>query len=81
MGSEREAETDYIVFTYRRNKEATDVSYEIQSSATLGDWLAVNAESSTVVDSDVDGDGRTELVKVRVSMTDLKLFLRLQVTK
>jgi len=74
-------------FTYRHNKMATDLTYEIWSSTDLKNWTLQNADGATViaetVNPDTDGDGTTELLRTRIKTgsDETKRFLKLQVRK
>jgi hypothetical protein len=77
----------YQTLRYRRNLEATDLNYVIEGTETLGDpgsWqaLAIAPADQTVVDPDVDGDGKVERVEVKVNVDGKPHhFLRLRVTR
>jgi len=74
-------------FTYRHNKTATDLTYEIWSSTDLANWTLQNADGVNVfqetTNSDLDGDGTTELLRTRTKLdpNETKRFLKLQVRK
>jgi hypothetical protein len=74
-------------FTYRHNKTATDLTYEIWSSTDLANWTLQNADGVNVIEetinSNVDGDGTIELLRTRIKTgsDETKRFLRLQVRK
>jgi len=77
----------WVTLTYRHNKKATDLIYETWSSTDLTNWTLQNAEGINViqeiVNSDVDGDGTTELCRTRIKLgaNETKRFLRLQIRK
>ncbi len=77
----------YQTFRYRRNLEATDLTYVIEGAEVLDDLIAwqpltIAPTDETVVDPDVDGDGKVELVEVKVNVTGFNLhFLRLQAVR
>jgi hypothetical protein len=74
-------------FTYRHNKTATDLTYEIWSSTDLANWTLQNADGVNVIEetinSNVDGDGTIELLRTRIKTgsDETKRFLKLQVRK
>jgi len=77
----------WLTFTYRHNLKAQDLTYEILSSEDLQNWSVLNVDEITtfsdIVDANPDGDGSSELLRIR-TMTDPalnKLFLRLRVTR
>jgi hypothetical protein len=73
--------------TYRRNKTATDLTYETWSSTDLKNWTLHNVDGINVitesVNSDVDGDGTTELCRTRIKLgpNETRRFLKLQIRK
>jgi hypothetical protein len=73
--------------TYRHNKTANDLTYDIWSSTDLTNWTLQNADGVNVlqetVNSDVDGDGTTELLRTRIKLgsTETKRFFKLGVRK
>jgi hypothetical protein len=77
----------YQTFRYRRNLDATDLTYVIEGADVLDDpsaWqpLTIAPADETVVDPDVDGDGKVELVEVKVNVNDKTLhFLRLKAVR
>jgi len=70
---------------YRRNTQATDLTWELMVTTNLLDpwsiWAVDNIRVfSEVVDPDVDGDGSAELMRYRVLMnSDQSLFFRMTV--
>ena len=76
-----------LTFTYRHNLKAQDLTYEVLSSKDLQTWSVLNIDNATtfsdIVDANPDGDGSSELLKIRTlaSPTMNKLFLRLRVTR
>jgi hypothetical protein len=76
-----------LTFTYRHNLKAQDLTYEVLSSKDLQTWSVLNTDNATtfsdIVDANPDGDGSSELLKIRTlaSPTMNKLFLRLRVTR
>jgi hypothetical protein len=77
----------WLTFTYRHNLKASDLTYEILSSEDLQNWSVLSVDEVTtfsdIVDPNPDGDGSSELLRIR-TMTDpslSKLFLRLRVTR
>jgi parallel beta-helix repeat protein len=74
-------------FTYRHNKTATDLTYEIWSSTDLTDWTLQNADGVNVIqetaNSDMDGDGTAELLRTRIKVgpTETKHFFKLGIRK
>jgi len=74
-------------FTYRHNKTATDLTYEIWSSTDLANWTLQNADGVNVfqetTNSDLDGDGTTELLRTRTKLdpNETKRFFKLGVRK
>jgi hypothetical protein len=80
--TENDSGTDYLTLRYRRNLNAPDLTYTIVSSTDLSTWHAATVESDTVDTADPDGDGSSEIRKVRVAFSEAengKLFLRLKV--
>jgi hypothetical protein len=77
----------WLTFTYRRNKSAMDLTYVVQTSTDLVNWSSIipNQTSliSEVANSNPDGDGTSELLRMRIktSPTELKRFVRLSVTR
>ena len=77
----------WLTFSYRHNKSATDLTYEIWSSTDLKNWTLQNADGATViaetVNPDADGDGKTELLRTRnkVDPTETKRFFKLGIRK
>ena len=77
----------WLTFTYRHNLMAQDLTYEILSSEDLQTWSVLNVDEVTtfseIVDANPDGDGSSELLRIR-TLADpslSKLFLRLRVTR
>jgi hypothetical protein len=77
----------WLTFTYRHNLRASDLTYEILSSEDLQNWSVLSVDEVTtfsdIVDANPDGDGSSELLRIR-TMTDPalnKLFLRLRATR
>lgn len=74
-------------FTYRHNKTATDLTYEIWSSTDLTNWTLQNANGVNIFQetahSDVDGDGTTELLRTRTKLdpNETKRFFKLGIRK
>jgi hypothetical protein len=74
-------------FTYRHNKTATDLTYEVWSSTDLANWTLQNADGVNVfqetINSDLDGDGTTELLRTRTKLdpNETKRFFKLGVRK
>jgi parallel beta-helix repeat protein len=77
----------WLTFTYRHNLKAQDLTYEILVSEDLQTWSVLNVDEISTffetVEANPDGDGSSELLKVRtaVSSSSNKLFLRLRVQK
>ena len=77
----------WSTLTYRHNKTANDLTYDIWSSTDLTNWTLQNADGVNVlqetVNSDVDGDGTTELLRTRIKLgsTETKRFFKLGVRK
>jgi hypothetical protein len=77
----------WLTFSYRHNKSATDLTYEIWSSTDLKNWTLQNADGARViaetVNPDVDGDGTADLLRTRIKIgsNESKRFLRLQVRR
>jgi parallel beta-helix repeat protein len=77
----------WLTFTYRHNLKAQDLTYEILSSDDLQTWSVLNVDEirtfSDIIDANPDGDGSSELLRIR-TLADpsfTKLFLRLRVTR
>jgi hypothetical protein len=77
----------WAIFTYRHNKTATDLTYDIWSSTDLANWTLQNADGVNVfqetANSDVDGDGTTELSRTRTKLdpNETKRFFKLGIRK
>ena len=77
----------WATLIYRHNKTATDLTYETWSSTDLKNWTLHNVDGVNVitetVNSDVDGDGTTELWRTRIKLSpaETKRFLKLQIRK
>jgi len=77
----------WATFTYRHNKMAIDLTYDIWSSTDLTNWTLQNADGVNVIEetinSNVDGDGTIELLRTRIKTgsDETKRFLKLQVRK
>jgi parallel beta-helix repeat protein len=77
----------WSTLTYRHNKTANDLTYDIWSSTDLTNWTLQNADGVNVlqetVNSDVNGDGTTELLRTRIKLgsTETKRFFKLGVRK
>jgi parallel beta-helix repeat protein len=77
----------WLTFTYRRNKSATDLTYEVWSSTDLKNWTLQNADGVNVfvetVNPPLDGNGTVDLLRARMKpgANESKRFLRLQVRK
>ena len=70
---------DFLSVEYRRPKNALDVVYTVEFSATLDSWAAVAGAVESVTDQ---GDG-TEIVRVRAALPvgfDEESFVRLRVS-
>lgn len=72
----------YAALTHRRHKTATDIGWGYETSTDLAAWSALESPISAVENSDVDGDGQTELVRVLVPLAgaEVRLFLRVRAT-
>ncbi|MFP6877151.1 MAG: CotH kinase family protein [Roseibacillus sp.] len=76
-----EGGNDYIGLAFRRRVGAGDLTYDVQSSSNLVDWVV---EGGVVLLSSVDnGDGSvTDTVRLPVTMASaVRAFLRLRVTQ
>ena len=77
----------WLAFTYRRNKSAMDLTYGVQTSTDLVNWSSITPNGTTVIseiaNSNPDADGSSELLRIRIkiSPTESKRFLRLRVTR
>jgi hypothetical protein len=77
----------WTTLTYRYNNTATDLIYETWSSTDLIHWTLQNADGVYViqetVNSNVDGDGTTKLLRTRIKLgpSETKRFLKLGVRK
>ncbi len=71
-----------LVYQFRRNKLAADLTYVVQVSDSLGSWTDFTG-STLVINADPDGDGGAEVVEIRIPVTDneTKKFVRLQVVR
>ena len=72
--------TDSLALTHRRNKSAT-LTWAYEVSLDLVSWSPV-APTLTVINADVDGDGRTELIRALLPLGpgETRKFIRLVVT-
>ena len=72
--------TDYLGLRYRRRLGSSDISYRIESSSDLVNWLP--EKSPVPVDSIDNGDGSvTTTIRLTDPMKgDAQLFLRLKIT-
>lgn len=79
IGGASEGGRRYLVLTYRRNRNASEVTEEIQISATLapGSWLPATPASTEVIGTDpATGD---PVVRAKVDVTGMaKAFLRIK---
>jgi hypothetical protein len=67
----------HLVFAYRQNIAATDITFTVEQSTDLKSWTPVTVEPQRV-----SSDGLADLMEVSVPMQDEKaLFLRLKVTR
>jgi len=77
----------WLTFTYRHNLKAQDLTYEILISEDLQTWSVLNVDEITtfsdILDANPDGDGSSELLRIRTLADPAlnKLFLRLRVTR
>jgi parallel beta-helix repeat protein len=77
----------WTTLTYRYNNTATDLIYETWSSTDLTNWTLQNADGVNViqetVNSNVDGDGTTKLLRMRIKLgpSETKRFLKLGIRK
>jgi hypothetical protein len=77
----------WAALSYRHNKKATDLSYDIWSSIDLTNWTLQNVDGANVltesINSDVNGDGTTELLRTRIKLgpTETKRFFKLGIRK
>jgi len=62
----------------RRNREAEDISFVVESSSDLINWKPVLLLPSQVTVTQIGGTNNDE-IKLRIPMTNDKLFLRLKV--
>jgi hypothetical protein len=70
-------------FHFRRNKNASDLTYTVQASTNLQSWTALTGSTSVTL-ADADGDGNSEWVYLDVTDAAINQgyrFFRLQVTK
>jgi len=77
----------WLTFTYRRNKSAMDLTYGVQTSTDMVNWSSITLNQTSVIsevaNSNPDGDGTCELLRIRMknSPLEFKRFLRLSVTR
>ena len=71
---------DFLALEYRRNPEAGDLVYEIESSGNLIDWSVVNG--TVLVEGRDNGDGSvTDLRRLPTAVNAAEeVFLRLRVS-
>lgn len=81
VAPENDGGTDYLTLTYRKNLDAPDLTYTIETSTDLTTWSVATVESDTVITADLDGDGSSELRKARLVRSGEKQFLRIKVTQ
>ncbi len=69
-----------LAFRFRRNVEAQDLSLIVETSDDLLEWFDV-VSGISVIDPDVDGDGRVELMQAMIPRDPMetKRFARLRV--
>jgi autotransporter-associated beta strand protein len=73
-------ESTEFAFQFRRNRHAGDVDYVMEVSENLIVWSEV-MEEPVLVEADVEGDGRVELVEIRLPVDEVncRKFARLRV--
>ena len=77
----------WLTFTYRRNKSAMDLTYVVLTSTDMINWSSITLNQTSVIsevaNSNPDGDGTCELLRIRMknSPLEFKRFLRLSVTR
>jgi hypothetical protein len=64
-----------VVFTYTRPAYATDLTYDVQYSATLGDWISIGPGEK------VGEDGDLETWSATIPAGAAASFMNLKVTK
>jgi hypothetical protein len=71
-----------IVYQYRVNNHAGDLTLTVETSADLVDWVAAGVPGDTL-DPDVDGDGSARLVETIVppNAGEMRRFVRLRVVR
>ena len=65
-----------LIFTYRLNLSATDITAVVQSSPDLNAWIPATAIQSTLSD-----DGQTRVIEASVPINTPRIYLRLHVTR
>jgi len=62
--------TNWMILTYRRNSNASDLRVVVEQSGDMRNWQTVPFDglnaSQRVVDPDPDGDGSAEMIEVRM---------------
>ncbi len=78
-----ETPTDYVDFFYRKNSDATDLTYTLQQTADLinPDWQSVLIDGSTVTETDMGAVDTARLIRIRMQSSILSTltFFRLEI--
>jgi len=77
---EAELSETHLIFRFRRNTDAADLSRVVEMSDDLVEWTNADAEA-VIADPDVDDDGRVELLEVMIPRDPFgeRRFARLKV--
>lgn len=72
----------WLVYTFRKNRNALDINVDAFSSNDLTYWSPIN-DDGEIVDPDVDGDASSELrsLKIKRSGDQPRQFLRLGISR
>ena len=75
-----EVDESAVLFRYRSNIDAQDLEVMVETTDNLTDWNDVVAQP-TVIESDVDGDGRVRMLEVSIPKAPLETrrFARLRI--
>ena len=74
----------WMVFTWRKNNWASDLTYSVEYSHDLSTWLPLQLDGiqvvETLLDNDIDGDASASLLETRAKIDSKSdLFMRLKI--